>query len=245
MSKVLWLDDDAGKMESIVEGIIIQLWKRNIKSNVVLWGNGYIDDETSPDNSDSLKSLNELILDCYLDFCYEKSSSMYDNPFESYRDYINVPTDIKKSDIQTANIAEKLNFKKDEDILNFWGSDNIERKKIQTLENRTKPLIEELNNLVDDDDILALDMCLLKNEMDRIINGNKIPLVSMVIYHMMKEKGINCILFTTYYYPERSIANYQAKYKAMYNEEVDVLDRRKLKPSNLNFGSTINRFVKT
>ena len=66
----------------------------------------------------------------------------------------------------------------------------------------------------------------------------------MIIYHLMKDSGKKCILFTTYYYPERSIANYQEKYNAMYKESVDVLDRRKLKPSNLDIDSIINLFIK-
>lgn len=41
IKKIIWIDDREDEMEQVLRGAFIELWKRNILSQVVFFGNAY------------------------------------------------------------------------------------------------------------------------------------------------------------------------------------------------------------
>lgn len=223
MNSIYWIDDNFGKMRTIVTGIFPLLWNIKqdnesvqIKNYIILFGNAYQDP-----GSDVLYSeeMIEAAKNKLVDF-FEEECQTEDGPTESNQLFIKNKGLIK----DTMRIVFSAESKSED--LDLW-------KKIK--ENWTggmKKKKEDIEKLIEriaipEESCVGIDLELLYGDIESAKQGKII--ISMELYKQLKKKKCKCFLYTTSAEDEDFLEKWRSKCKEYceQNEDdtIDIYDR--------------------
>ena len=246
MKKVIWIDDNAISMKQVVFNVFPELWKANIKPEIILFGDDF-HDELMYDNKVEKESLEYSIFDTFTTFLWnenliddidESMEKLKLIKHDSYttQDYENINLDVK--------IVKDKNYliKTCQQIIDVWKStDRITLDQIKELSNpeSTKyslnSLIKELlyendQSSINNNSVILIDLCLLKGDYKKLIKKEtKLPLLSAGLFYNLVKANIKVFLYTTYVSPTDAINNWIENYNSLFGnegeEKIVIFDR--------------------
>lgn len=207
MRKLFWIDDDMSSMEGVARGTFIQLWREKIKSTVYFFGNNYKYDSTEKGYiEEDRKRFIQILAQILREFCRSESRKCGKPPRELWMEYKEqlIPKDCVK--ILDENKSSQIVKEVIEKI------DNEDRNQQSDCEERVVNYILEETH-PDGKGNYAIDIALFHEDEENII--------SMLLYHGLKERKHNCFLYTIMGYDETFIYDWKKRYCKIYNESVE------------------------
>lgn len=167
--KIVWIDDNEYTMKTVVNNLFEELWKREIKSEIYIFGD-YTISESTYNKEEAIKNLNSVTYDKFISFLINQNYINDDSKVNENWYLINSETTDKSS----ANIAtDKMH------ILDQYKEIIIGWKDFEKYDKDFKSFLEEydLKRLVDDliidkKDIIMLDLCLMQNDLSKLYGEN-------------------------------------------------------------------------
>jgi hypothetical protein len=223
--KFYWIDDNKGRMGSVIEAFFPHLWCMNDKkisviSKIFLFGDAYRDEDHSKDfeltednREEERQQCEAQIVRTFNRFCHklDKSKNTKDSKeknrhlIEGASGELNV-CELIKSTTDTRTLQDKLktiepSSKILQDVL------SLVDKVIDTL-----PIDAANDSTV----VIALDMLLLQGDHTRLAKNS--PILSMVLHKILSKRGYFCFIYSTAGNDKETIN----LWKAVYEKSLDV-----------------------
>lgn len=229
---IYWIDDNSSAIMNIVDSVFPSFWKLEeedgIETHIRVFGN--CKQETSGLALWSKKDEQKFQQDIIRKFerlCKNKDRLGERNLFVKKKDLIcdNIVVMYKQPESKEKE-QEIEEYKK---IYSVWqGGQVIElvegKKQISNeAQMLTKKLLERMN--IAEGACIALDLALLQGDMEKV-KLKKLPILSMELYHLIKEKH-ECFLYSYYFFEEKFIDAWKEVYSDIYCETSPIIHTRK------------------
>lgn len=198
MRQVYWIDDNIEQMMYIVQGAITKLWKtedanaEGIASNVIIFGNAY----NSADTDDILSQEDENETKMRLHDMLRKQCEKQDGPNKKKPVY-NTRKELIKDKVNFLYKKEKPHDKEQyQNLKRAWITDeltNPEGTEYKEAVNEAKKLIERMK--IEPKNVVGIDISLFYGDFDRLRNKKRI--ISMELYNILNENGLNCFMYSS------------------------------------------------
>ena len=228
MKQIFWLDDDRAQMQLIAQSVFPMLWKEEIKSTILFWGDGYKEDPnnknlTDEDANDFLNFLSEQLSDYCEERLIEDSSHTVTHKelWENKRDIL-LPRDSVKL----------LNFESEDDLIRMcrsgFSKDTLNNSDISRLVDAVLECA-----LLPDKCCFALDLCLLAGD-DGLIVDEKKATITMLLHREFIGKDYECFLYTAAY-NELLVVNWKNVYDSLLGsiDNIQIASREVLSSEKL------------
>lgn len=237
-ANVIFIDDGPNQMGLIISPLIRKLWEKEIRSSVAILG-----DFERKDNNLSIEMFNMSIAKLKNDILSEFSNYMISKDcfndaqiLEHYplinRSYSEGKSNkVKKIEV---DVVEDFNNGKDalftkwktinKEILKKYYTDGIINLNEFEQDYSLDSFVEEIN--IKKDFIIALDMCLLEGDLNKLMNNTELPIFSMGLYSAFKNKGYHVIMYTTYDFTNEMVDNWKKICIEFYGCEVQKFYNR-------------------
>ena len=234
---ICWIDDNPSLMETVAYGIFPDLWRLQINSTILFFGDSYKREIYDNDFDDSLcetfkESLGDLAKD--VDLKNQNKDSDFFVNIENV-ELINFEGQLINDVIQKWKSDDSIFYDSTENFIEV--SDRDIEKIITVIRDKCK--IKDAENQY----YYALDLDLLFDDSKRIEKKN-IPIISMAIYNYLNVNKIPCFLYSSNAYNQSSfVRSWKEIYKKFYKQESidnvkiiyrDELTKEKFNPNALN-----------
>ncbi|MCM1284942.1 MAG: hypothetical protein NC213_00085 [Acetobacter sp.] len=209
-ANIVFIDDGPDQTGLLISPIIRKLWRKGIRSSIVILG-----DFERTDNNLSLDNFNLSVEKLKSDIQHEFSSYMIsEDCFSDEQILEHYPLINKNYSEEKSNTVKKIevdivdDFNNDKDVLftqwktinkkilkKYYTNDNINFDKFKQ-DYSLDDFVDEIN--IDKNFIIALDMCLLEGDLNKLMNDTEFPIFSIGLYSAFIKKGYDVIMYTTY-----------------------------------------------
>lgn len=258
-ANVVFIDDGPEQMGSLISPIIRNLWEKEIRSSVAILG-----DFEKKDKNLSIEMFDESIEKLKNDIQFEFSDYMIskdcftDAKILEYYTLINKSYSGKTSDNINKieiDVVKDYNNKYDnkDDLFTKWKTINIEILKEYCNDNviDSNKFKQEysLDRFVDQigikkDFIIALDMCLLEGDLNKLQNDTKVPIFSIGLYSSFINKDYDVIMYTTYDCTNEMVDKWKKMCKEFYDCKVPKFFNRRGKEIKIDSDNDYEAFIK-
>ena len=243
VKNLYWIDDSTHDMYLIMEHVFPVLWDENCSCKTILFGNDYCSKET--ENGPSEKDRKEFETDLrgfFTIYCqeidnqewedlgttYKKKQLLLSDPLVSL-----VPLEDSTWDLAQCwldrNILEGAN-KRPEHLPSLpVDSDHVEhedsgaapvKSEVKEVCLSVDQLIEAMN--IPEDAAVALDICLLYHDIDRIEAG--LPSISMALYDGLLERNHRCYLYSNRTIARTAMAQWVKTFQKLFPDSAKELN---------------------
>lgn len=198
MKQVYWIDDNIEQMMFIIQGDITKLWKidkentEGIASNIIIFGNAYVDADTDDilsqeDENDTKIKLHDML---------RKLCERQDGP-NIERPVYNARKNLVKDKVNFLFKKEKPDDKEHyQNLKHAWITDELmdpESDKYKEAADEANKLIERMK--IVPENVVGIDISLLYGDLDRLRHKKRI--ISMELYHILSKQGLSCFMYSS------------------------------------------------
>ena len=195
-SLICWIDDSPKLMQNVAKSTFMKLWEEEIDSAIVFFGDNYKDTEREPDfKKNYFERFKDILFDISSDFQKQDNIDLF------IPDYRKVKPIVMTEYEELANSWKRITEK-----------DDINDSKFQ-VNNLVKRITDAFENV----SCYGLDLTLLYNDVKRV--KMNIPIISMSIYHTLKQQEKPCFLYSTYTYDHDFYKYWEVIYKQKYPKD--------------------------
>lgn len=226
---VVWIDDKVNVMKEVVAYVFPSLWEKDVTSYIRITNKA----------EKSIEYLNKTIFDEFVSYIIDKGY-IYDNEKVIHKEKL-IKTSTESANQPTADIAVNISdlFEKyQSDISKIYKneiSNNAENVSFENEEKKDstsspsdcgenfasylKEFTEELVRAFTDDTSFGIDLCLLDNDYDILTEKKDSPILSMVLYNILKQQQKSAFLYTTYCFPNNVIDGWISLYAHFFDSK--------------------------
>lgn len=227
MKQVYWIDDNIEQMMFIIQGEITKLWKiekenmEGIASNIIIFGNAYVDADTDDilsqeDENDTKIKLYDML---------RKLCERQDGP-NTERPVFNAKKKLIKDKVNFLFKKESPDDKEQyQNLKRAWITDEL----MDPDSNEYKEAVSEANKLIErmeivSGNVVGIDISLLYGDLDRLRQKKRI--ISMELYNILSKQGLNCFMYSSEADDNELMQNWREVCEVLYQQkEVKIYQR--------------------
>lgn len=254
MKKVIWIDDSEIAMKEVVQNIFPELWDKDIKSEIYIFGD---DVDGNYDETAAINDLNYSVYDTFISYLIEYN--LINDPDKS-AEKLKL---IKKDESDSQNLKSEIVLNKKEILsqhqneISAWRKEKIlsdkEKKEMISCESKDfdlKKIVSEIFGKTDIDDInkdkellcIMIDLCIIKGDYEKLIKDdeNIYPLISSGLFYELSKTDKLVFLYSTFVSPNDAIKKWKIIFNSIYGstekKQISIFDR---------YGCTVSQNEKT
>lgn len=213
-----WIDDDTGSIMEIANSVFCELWMRldSLEMDIKIFGDDYMHNASEGGMQESdLDAVREKLRNKFREICFSIDKKRWKKPGETYiQKAPNMPVTCKGISCHNAEIKHLIEPWRKIDSTQPAGID-YDYKSFTQYDSLCDELIARFE--IKETDTVALDICLLQSDIERC--KNKLPLLSMSIYHQLQQKNHRCFLYSRMSVNSGKRQNWRDVYREIYNIE--------------------------
>lgn len=213
--RLCWLDDDAGSVLEIAHTVFCTLWRDLdcLALDVKFFGDGYktVSAEQDASNED-IQQMETRLKNMFREVCTAQDKINWESLGTTY------DAKIAHMPIRCQNLRHLMSAGGElGEFLQQWKDiGTLTPDAIQALCQNEEGIQAFVEGLEIEAGILALDICLQKDDVDRWAQG--VPTLSMAIYHHLKGR-FRCYVYSRMQYREEWRRKWEETYRKLFREE--------------------------
>lgn len=230
MKKAIWIDDNESAMKSVVSEIFEPLWKKDIKSEIYIFGDEAIS-RGNYDRAQAIDNLNVVVYDKFITYLIDSNLINDDKAVKEKWKLINSKEEI--GEIGESDVAKNKKdiFEKHKETIQQW-KDFIPTKGTIELEGAEDIVNDFVDNTSGDETVFLIDLCLIEDDLNKLKSplekDETLSLLSMELYHFLKQnKKYDVFLYSSFVVPDFIINNWKNSYQGNYGatEYIEIYGR--------------------
>lgn len=214
-----WIDDSSENILEIANYVFCKLWRTrdHLDLDIKLFGDEYMDyiSQCGPNDQIDTEEIKKKIWKKFREVCFAIDRDEWKQSGTTLKQKEpNMAVDCSTISCHDNEVEALIKPWRDEEELSPAG-ENFPYKEFSQHDKKCDALLKRFK--IKQDDVVALDICLLRYDLERC--QNRRPILSMALHQRLSKNGYSCYLYSRITVSEEKKKNWKDVYRLIYQEE--------------------------